>query len=272
MRLIKNENINNMRLCLVFLMSVILVLIPVASASLDKDASDVTQSSDVQSVKEEIAGVTKDGDLLIKGVIVHYKDKNDKVKPIKPSRPSDSGSGCYKLLGYKWYPDQLPVKYVINPGNPFGLTQDFITSTLYRSTETWDNATSTELFSNTYQLDPSARWGIYDGRNSMVFGNNYADSRAIAVTTYWRSFMGKRLLEFDISFETDYTWGDATIDPSKMDLQNIAVHEIGHGIGLADLYNSCTQETMYGYSGYGETRKRDLNSGDISGLQNLYGS
>ncbi len=272
MKLIKNEKMNKRMLCNVFLMSIVLALVPVAAASLNNDAQDGNQGVDVQSVKEDIVGVTRDGDLLIKGLIVHYKDKDNKVKSIKPSGSSSSGSGCYKLLGYKWNPDQLPVKYVINPGNPFGLTQDFITSTLFNSAETWDNATSTELFSNIYQIDPSAKWGIYDGKNSMVFGNNYADSRAIAVTTYWRSLVGKRLLEFDISYETDYKWGDATIDPSKMDLQNIAVHEIGHGIGLADLYNSCTQETMYGYSGYGETRKRDLNAGDISGLQKLYGS
>ena len=56
-----------------------------------------------------------------------------------------------------------------------------------------------------------------------------------------------------------------------MDLQNIATHEIGHGIGLGDLYNTCTQETMYGYSTEGDVSKRTLNSGDISGLQKIYG-
>ncbi len=57
-----------------------------------------------------------------------------------------------------------------------------------------------------------------------------------------------------------------------MDWQNIATHETGHGLGLADVYqNACNQVTMYGYSTEGETIKRDLATPDITGLQKLYG-
>ena len=56
-----------------------------------------------------------------------------------------------------------------------------------------------------------------------------------------------------------------------MDLENIATHELGHSIGLGDLYtSSCAQETMYGYADFGEISKRDLNSGDILGISKLY--
>ncbi len=57
-----------------------------------------------------------------------------------------------------------------------------------------------------------------------------------------------------------------------MDLQNIATHELGHGAGLIDLYDAvASEQTMYGYSTKGETKKRDLNTGDIAGIQDLYG-
>jgi len=80
-------------------------------------------------------------------------------------------------------------------------------------------------------------------------------------------------------FDTDYTWGNAGLtsetelgDTSVMDLQNIATHELGHGVGLADIYSStCSAVTMYGYSDYGETQKRTLETPDITGLQTLYG-
>ena len=70
-----------------------------------------------------------------------------------------------------------------------------------------------------------------------------------------------------------FTWGNSTIDGSSvMDLQNIATHELGHAIGLKDLYSSaCNTETMYKYSGVGDVQKRDLNGGDIAGVIALYG-
>ncbi|PJA83788.1 MAG: peptidase M10A and M12B matrixin and adamalysin, partial [Candidatus Nealsonbacteria bacterium CG_4_9_14_3_um_filter_37_29] len=56
------------------------------------------------------------------------------------------------------------------------------------------------------------------------------------------------------------------------DLQNIATHELGHGVGLGDVYETaCSEVTMYGYSNYGETQKRTLEAPDITGLQTLYG-
>ena len=73
-------------------------------------------------------------------------------------------------------------------------------------------------------------------------------------------------------FDTDYIWGDADVDYSVMDLQNIATHELGHGVGLADIYtSSCSAVTMYGYSNNGETEKRTLELPDITGLQKIYG-
>ena len=73
-------------------------------------------------------------------------------------------------------------------------------------------------------------------------------------------------------FNESFAWGDADVGgQSVMDLQNIATHELGHSAGLADLYETaCNQETMYGYGTEGEIIKRDLNPGDITGIQKLY--
>ncbi|MCK4367642.1 MAG: matrixin family metalloprotease [Thermoplasmata archaeon] len=56
-----------------------------------------------------------------------------------------------------------------------------------------------------------------------------------------------------------------------MDFENVATHELGHRVGLADLYNAkSSEQTMYGYADYGETKKRTLEAGDIVGVQALY--
>ncbi|MDD5111194.1 MAG: matrixin family metalloprotease [Candidatus Altiarchaeota archaeon] len=165
----------------------------------------------------------------------------------------------------------IQVNYSINPINPQGLTENFVTSAISTSAETWDDATTKELFKNQYTIDTTASYGNLDGKNAIAFGS-YPTNGVIAVTSVWYNRRTKQITEFDILFNTYYTWGDATVDSSLMDLQNIATHELGHAVGLSDLYTqSCTAVTMYGYSNNGETKKRTLESPDIAGLQSMYG-
>lgn len=149
------------------------------------------------------------------------------------------------------------------------------TAVLNSSSE-WDSNTSTTLFGSS-TVDSSANWDSQtpDGRNEFSFGD-YSQSGVIAVTVAWGYFSGppwaREIIEFDILFDTDYTWGDAALNPAVMDIENIATHEIGHGLGLDDIYESaCSEVTMYGYSDLGEIKKRTLEQSDITGLQELYG-
>ncbi len=177
---------------------------------------------------------------------------------------------CYKLLGVKW--KNAPVSYAINPANPYQLSEAFVTSAISTSAETWDAATSLELFDNTYGIDYTAQYGTQDFKNSAVFGE-YSDNNVIAVTSIWYTRVGKQIVEFDMLFNTKFAWGEATIAGGVMDLQNIATHELGHATGLGDIYRStCSSVTMYGYSGYGELQKRTLELPDIIGLQKIYGA
>jgi predicted Zn-dependent protease len=203
---------------------------------------------------------------------IHYKD--GKIKTIDPNaKPSQNT--CYKLLGVKW--NAFPVSYVINPSNNDGLSESFIADSIFASAEQWDAYTSKEIFNNVYSIDYSATFEDVspDGKNEYVF-SSYSQNNVIAITNVWGYFSGpkssRRIVEYDVLFNEYYSWGDVTLNPDLMDLQNIATHETGHGIGLADLYNTCVQETMYGYSTEGETSKRSLNSGDIAGLKALYGA
>ena len=208
-----------------------------------------------------VAAVPQDKDIERMDFI--HKVKTNDAKPLKVST-------CYKLLGVKW--GSTPVSYVINPTNPQGLTTGFITSAISASAETWDASTSRELFNNNYTISASAQYGILDGKNAIAFGD-YPSNSAIAVTSIWFNRRTKQITEFDQIYNTRFAWGNATANPSVMDLQNIATHELGHGAGLDDLYTSaCTAVTMYGYSGYGETDKRTLETADITGLRNMYGA
>jgi len=220
---------------------------------------------------------------LEKRVFIHYRKgygKPDWTPGKGPSPKEEDHSRHYALLGkgVKW---KTTAVIYVDPDNPQGLEETFIINVIRISAEEWDDG----AYSNWGGVEMNLFDGyivIYDatfdddapdGRNEILFGD-YPQEGVIAVTVVWGYFSGppsqREITEFDIMFDTDYAWGDATIDPTVMDLQNIATHELGHGAGLDDIYN-CELETMYGYSNYGETIKRDLYLGDIAGIQELYG-
>ena len=97
---------------------------------------------------------------------------------------------------------------------------------------------------------------------------------AIAVTIVWGIFRGppngRELVEWDqIYDDADFNWS-ATVEAVKMDFEIIAMHELGHSVGMAHPSDSCTEETMYRFADFGETNKRTLELGDITGVKKLY--
>jgi len=211
-------------------------------------------------------------------IFIHY------AKSAKPKPPSGE-NGYYKLIGAKW--KTFPVSLEVNPDKS-GLSNDFVLAAIQMAAEEWDSGAYSQsegiawygvkpdLFADT--ITPTTKgyndlaWtnDKRDDKNTIVWGD-YPTSGVIAVTILWYNALTKIILEFDIVFDTDYAWGDATTTTSVMDLQNIAIHELGHGAGLDDLYQSPAYlETMYGYSTWEEIIKRDLYTGDKSGITRLY--
>ena len=210
--------------------------------------------------------------------IIHYK----KGFGHKPQHNPGGGAGeptganCYGFIS-KGAKLTATENLAVN-GAGSGLSASQVLSGVTASATEWDSNTTTTLFgtistSAAANFDPG---GSPDGVNEFSFGN-YSTDGVIAVARLWGIFSGppsgRFIDQFDIMFDTDFVWGDATVDSSLMDLQNIAVHEIGHGVGLADVYElTCSEVTEYGYSGNGETKKRTIEQPDITGLQFLYGN
>lgn len=216
--------------------------------------------------------------VLEKRTFIHFRKGYGKPPWAGGPKDEEKGPKCYEFLGkgVKWK-NLLPVSYVVHKKLNVGA--------VHSSVETWDNVTAVDLFGS-YSVDNDADWDGYegdqpDGKNELVF-ENYPQEGVIAVTVIWGYFSGppstREIIEFDILFNKFYEWGDAGTtdedelgDTGVMDIQNIATHELGHGLGLGDIYN-CPEVTMYGYSEEGETKKRTLEAPDITGIQELYGA
>ena len=178
---------------------------------------------------------------------------------------TDGDASGYKLLGFRWY---NTAKYYVNAKNKYGLSTTAVTQALQVSAETWDDATSAEVFN--YVSGTTRTAGRYDGYNVVSWGSYQRG--AIAVTYIW--YIGDRIVETDCRMNTYYKWSlTGQAGARAMDVQNIMTHEFGHWCGLADLYTSADiWLTMYGYADYGETYKSTLATGDILGLRAVYGS
>jgi hypothetical protein len=198
--------------------------------------------------------------------MIHYKDNY--AKPAGGGGKGNTEDSYYAFLskGARW---KVTEPYVV---------ADDVSSTLVaRDLETWDSQVAFNIFGDEdifSQVD-GADANSPDGKNEVMFGE-ISEPGAIAVAIIWGIFGGppqnRELVEWDVVFDNvDYIWGDGNQDPTVMDFDNIATHEFGHAVGLADLYaTQYSEQTMYGYADYGETKKRTLAAGDINGVKTLY--
>jgi hypothetical protein len=119
---------------------------------------------------------------------------------------------------------------------------------------------------------PGKDGGCADGTNVVTWDK--FDSDIIAMAGICTDNAGKVVRDADLALNVTYHWENINGTPStrhSIDIQSIVTHELGHWLGLLDLYSTRDiHQTMSGYAGYGETNKRTPALGDIIGVQTLF--
>lgn len=261
-----------MKLIRLTLVGLIAAAVAVPSSALANSSAPVRVPAGASEVRPLGLSFDSGSNRLVEGyAIVHYRKGGAKGGgQAKPARTQ-----CYGFLAKdaKW---KSVEPWVVNPSNASGLDGGFVASNLTADIAKWESAAGANILGDgTVTADVLAGDTASPDNVNEVYFADVAEPGAIGITIVWGIFSGptfqRELVEWDqIYDDVDYGWSDSGA-AGAMDFENIATHELGHSVGLGDLYTSaCASETMYGYASFGETQKRDLHTGDIAGIAKLY--
>ncbi|CAN1837549.1 Metalloendoproteinase 5-MMP [Linum perenne] len=188
-------------------------------------------------------------------------------------RSSSNGTSqsAYNLFpGHpKWGRTDLMYSYDVNDELPSNIDYE---SAIYRAFRRWEAVCPTFTFrqmSDYAMPEPGLEEGYEEdiriGWYSGEHGDNHPfDGRGKVVAHSSPPSTG------NLHFDADETWTareGAFVRPYELDVESVAVHEIGHLLGLT--HSKVKDAIMYAYTDYGKV-KRDLQSDDVDGLLHLY--
>jgi hypothetical protein len=223
------------------------------------------------------------------------KDSAEQAAYQTAAQTAGGSSSSYLLTGYRLNSGS-PVQIYLNPGNaPSGMTDASTRDAIAASANTWDDAVAANLFADTNTVivdssrvvdDPYSSTPKRDGYNVNAWwglGSSY-----LGLCRWWTNGVTKdgyySIIESDIWYSRDKSWTadwNVAVSQGKIDLQSVATHELGHSIGMGDIYSS----TYGGVLDPSDPRTQDFNqvmnlyngpqrllgNGDLAGAQTLYG-
>jgi hypothetical protein len=180
---------------------------------------------------------------------------------------------------------QFPVRYFVTNTGTTGVTPQQFQTSVTRAFSTWhalDTAQTSSQFVGFVQALPF----VEDGANVIGFLSRPTEERTLAATRFLTDVTDGRILESDIFFNTIFPWSTADAGGTdRFDIESIAVHEIGHLLGLS---HSALGETEMIAGGRrviaaeavmfpiaftrGNIADRELKADDIAGMGDIYGT
>lgn len=188
--------------------------------------------------------------------------------------------GVQTLL--RW--QQAPVRWFARNLGASGLSASQLQSTVAAAFSTWESV-PTATISFSFVGFTGASPFADDSLNVIGFESAPGDDRVLGATGFTIDTLTGAIVESDIFFNSAFTWSISDPgDPARFDLQSVALHEIGHFLGLGHSALGETQLTgpdlrrvlasssvMFPIAfSRGNTLDRVLQPDDVAGISSLY--
>lgn len=211
-----------------------------------------------------------------------YRQKAGKPNPSSPVcnlADPDSlnivGSAGWKLPSGTW-------TYALNTSSvPSSVGSGNLSIMSSSAFSRWSDAALGKVLFAKDSSNTTVNRAVLDGKNVITWGA--APGSALAITYIWYDTTTGFATEVDTIMNKKFVWSwsdpNKWLDPSTTcalsgayDAQDILTHELGHWLGLNDMYDASNYQnaTMYGYGSKAEIKKDTLSTGDILGIRAIY--
>ena len=188
-----------------------------------------------------------------------------------------------RTANLKW--NDFPIRYFVTERGTTGVTAQQFQTAIATSFGVWDAVDTVDLsaeFAGFTAANPVSG----DSMTVIGYQNRPDLDRVLAATTFIIDTQTGEVVESDIFFNTSFPWStDAAGVTGRHDVQSIAVHEIGHLLGLG---HSALGETEVMPGGRrvlgaeavmfpiafapGAIHDRTLKADDLAGITDIYGN
>lgn len=177
-----------------------------------------------------------------------------------------------------------PVRYFISDRGTSGVSATDMRDAVGRAAATWAAVESAQV-EFAFQGMTAAIPDVVDGRTTIGFQDRPDLEQVLGATSFMIDTTTGAIVEADIFFNTRFLWSvSAAGTPGRIDLESVALHELGHLLGLS---HSALGETEMQASGNrrvtasgaamfpiamssGTIAERVLHADDVAGVSDLY--